>query len=331
MRLIFKNALSGLAILSLAVSANAATTKKSSKNKTAVKQSELKKEKEAEENTEITNKKLLAELGSKSKYSMSFSLNYSGGSIDKPFSKDRPNLGNAVVPPAVNLSAGISGRLRLSKSTSVTAGFGVAIVQPFHEAQADQGHDKYLDKWEVSDPNVGYSSSAKLGSLMVINGATLTYYTNQRSTAVKSLADLTLSNVLVLPVGKTGWQLGLANYIWGASFEGSRNDKGVDVRDSQADFGVATYPFAEYTINDTFNFRTVFQQFNYYHTRTMGNLSKLQRSSGAQSVGLGISVNRDVFLYPNFQFSTENLSTEWLRDRFVKESTVGMSATINAF
>ena len=166
---------------------------------------------------------------------------------------------------------------------------------------------------------------------MVINKANLTYYTNDRSLAVKSLADLTLTNILVAPIGKSGWQIGLANYIWGGSFEGSRNDEGIDVRASQADFGVAAYPFAEYTINDTFNFRTVFGQTAFCHTRAMGNLSKLVRNDGYQSIGLGVSLTRDVFLYPNFQFSTENLSTDWLQNRFVKESTVGMSATINAF
>src|SRR3954467_3672211 len=42
--------------------------------------------------TMITNSAMRADSGSKSKWSIASSLNYAGGSIEKPLAEDRPNI-----------------------------------------------------------------------------------------------------------------------------------------------------------------------------------------------------------------------------------------------
>ena len=155
---------------------------------------------------------------------------------------------------------------------------------------------------------------------------------------------MSFDNTLLKSIGKTGLQVGLVSAVWGSVFESDRGDrhykdlvtkkiateKGGNITSQQDDYYLAFYPFVEYVINDTFNLRTVFRQTTFYHVRSEKG-TDLVRQPGSQSIGLGISVTRDIFLYPNFQFSTENLSTEWVSKKFAKESTVGMSATINMF
>ncbi|MCB0392434.1 MAG: hypothetical protein KDD58_14180 [Bdellovibrionales bacterium] len=306
-----------------------------SDSETTMKMEDVKTKKTKDIDNEITNKKLRAELGSKSKYSMSSLISYYGGAINQPFSKDRPNLSNEPVAPAVRLTGRVSGRYRINPRSSVTAGIGVGIVQPFHEAQENIGHNNYMDKAEVDDPTLGYSYAQKVGDLQVIYSADYTYFTNDRDTAVNKVNDLWLGTTVLGSIGASKkLQVGLAGYVSGAYFDGtSAVVEGVrkDVQAKQADYGVWLYPFVEYVFNDTFNFRTVFRQMQFVHKRNFDDASDLYRYEGDQSVGLGISVSRDIFLYPNFQFSTENLSFKFLGEDFAKQSTVGLNATINMF
>ena len=49
----------------------------------------------------------------------------------------------------------------------------------------------------------------------------------------------------------------------------------------------------------------------------------MRRRPSTQDVGLGISVSRDVFLFPNFQFSYD--------DPRIENTNVGFVANINMF
>lgn len=321
-----------------AVHAEEAQSPTEATNKSSVSQAELQKQKKDEVNADIQNKKMLAELGSKSKNSMSLSLSYNGGSLSKPFGKDRPNFSGEDSKVKAALGGSISYRRRLDKKSSLSLGVGVSVLQPFHPADKSAGQDKYTDKIDVSDPGISYSVSGKAGSLMMVNEVGASVITAQDERNIGLTSQIYYSNTLLGNLGKSGWQLGLASQIYTSTFDTKtgRNDveiAGQDVTPYQTDLGVEFYPFLEYSFNDTYNFRTVFRQALFAHKRNLGNLSHMVRRSGSQSVGVGISVTRDVFLYPNFQFSTENLSFKYFTDKekFLRVSTVGISATINMF
>lgn len=317
------------------------TTAKSNEGQTSIKAEEAKKGtsvtgKEDIDN-EITNKKMRAELGSKSKVSMSMDWVYSGGPIAKPLGKDRPNITGDVVAAPVSLSGNINGRYRIDTRSSLAGGIGLNVVQPFHAAQKDQGDKTYLDKAEINDPSASYSYATKLaGGLQLVNSASVGVFTNDRDTAKDTQRVYMVSTdaTLLMPVGEKGdLQLGLVGVIGGSHFKSKYSDSSStqqSIANGQDDYLVQFYPFIEYVINDTYNLRTVFRQTSFYHLRSEP-IHDLVRNPGSQSIGLGISVTRDIFLYPNFQFSTENLSTKWFNKRFAKESTVGLTATINVF
>jgi hypothetical protein len=90
------------------------------------------------------------------------------------------------------------------------------------------------------------------------------------------------------------------------------------------DLSLSVVPFLEYSLNDTLSLRTVFAYFNYLHFKNeFGNPTEFVRSEPYQSVGLGISVTRDIYLYPNVQFVP--------RDVRADRTNVGLSANINLF
>jgi hypothetical protein len=328
-----------LSVLGMSVSFQAnADDKSKNKSETVLKIEDAgKKPAEEDIDKEITNRQLRAEQGSKSKISASAFLNYAGGAIKEPFSKDRPNLSNNPVPPAVRLSGRVNARYRIDAKSSITAGTGVALVQPFHAPDSLQNHDDYADKGEVDDPGIGYVYATKIGNVQVVNTADAYYYTNQRSTAVNTVGNITLGNTLMVPLDKAGnLQVGLTSYVWGSFYDGDigtdlRTGNSFDARAQQSDYGLYFYPVVEYVINERLNFRTVFRQLQFFHVRADEDSPwKLNRLAGDQSVGIGISVTRDIFLYPNFQFSTENLDRNFLSN-FTTASTIGVSARINMF
>src|SRR5690606_13721252 len=93
--------------------------------------------------------------------------------------------------------------------------------------------------------------------------------------------------------------------------------------DRRTAWTAAIYPYAEYSFNDTFSARTVFGYFNWKHLYGDDNRYRLLQTFVYQSVGVGVSVTRDIYLYPNIQFVPDNIRNDF--------TNVALSATINMF
>jgi hypothetical protein len=115
-------------------------------------------------------------------------------------------------------------------------------------------------------------------------------------------------------VGKTGFSYGAGIQALFYTF----NNDNQNLSDSVS----GLYPAAEYEINDTYNLRTVFG-FQVYEQLRRQDDSTFNKRKVYQSVGLGISVTRDVFLYPNIQFIPSDIRSD--------RTNVAISANINVF
>jgi hypothetical protein len=114
-------------------------------------------------------------------------------------------------------------------------------------------------------------------------------------------------------VGKTGLSLGGALEYTRYFFD--KTDKTLGANYLQI------YPVAEYVINDMFNLRTVLgYQWEQLRETKYTNYHKLDVF---QSIGLGTTITRDVFLYPNIQFLPSQMKSGL--------TNIGLSAYINAF
>jgi len=273
---------------------------------------------------EITNARMRAESGSKSKLSLSSSLSYTGGSLSRPFGKERPDLvGTPGTQTRTSGDVGLDARYRFSKNVSATLGTSFGLMTPFH-GDMDQNENQL----NVFDPSVGVSYTGKLGKLQASLPLSVSAGTSQESQGIDKTAS-----VAIQPTVLHGFQNGLTAglSLWVAHNFYS-NQPGQNRGTAQADYyggdkrtltNVGIYPFAEYEINDTFQLRTVFGYFNWRHLYGDDKTTRLLQTYVYQSVGVGMAVTRDIYLYPNVQFVPDNLRSDF--------TNVALSATINMF
>ncbi len=100
-----------------------------------------------------------------------------------------------------------------------------------------------------------------------------------------------------------------------------RQKPGMQKVDKRVAWGTTFSPTVEYQISDKVTFRALFAYFRWKHLYGDGENWRLLRIKEYNSVGFGVAVIRDVFLYPNVQFLP--------RDAKLANTNVGLSATIN--
>lgn len=304
-----------LAITALTLGLNAYGQEEAATSK--AKASEIKTKQNAVEgdiDNEITNAKMRAESGSKSKHSASMSLNYSGGTLDDAFGYNRPALSSAAATTTLtSLSGDINYRYRVSASDSFTAGVGLTWLTPGYELKQKE-RDAQISQQEASNPGVAYSSAYKVAGIQNISSLGLTKFTSKELVeGAKYNGSMYISQTALMDMGTSGWQLGLAAdasyYNYTETLEG------------QTEYELGFYPFAEYVFSDTLNFRTVYRG-NTYGSVRENNMAFTQLEP-TQSMGMGIAATRDIFLYPNVQWV-------W-RDTRQEKTNVAVSATMNFF
>ncbi len=320
-----------LSMLLLSVSAFAQDKKKEAAPaaKAEVKAAEEKKEGEDEADKVITNRRIRASEGSLSPWSVSTFFNYSGGSLADPSNPERPNIvGGGAVQTLQALSGTVGVRYRVTKLDSLTLNTGFFMTTPFHQS------DKRIEKaslkkrfndtkrrLNVSDPSLRYSRLANLAGIQTVFAAQSTLITNNQLNDIgfRSSHNVSMNMFKDLPNTKFSYGFLIQGTIY--DFDSGNLTQG-GVGDALTDKGAGIYPQFEYVINDTYNLRTIYGWQVYENLRGQeGNT--WQKRKVYQSVGLGISVTRDIFLYPNIQFIPSNLRSD--------VTNIAMSANINLF
>lgn len=258
--------------------------------------------------SEITNARIRATSGSRSKLSVSASLAYDGGSVEKPFGETRPNIsGDPEIEVDTAFGGSIGGRYRFNPNDSVTFGAGVSLLKPLHGAE----------DLSVDNPDVAYSRVYKWGIFQTVSSAGYTHGTSESYKSIELDSVMYLSHNMMAQIGNSRFTAGAS---FGLNFFNYGDDEVAN--DGRTAYSVGVYPQLEYSFNDTLSARTVFGYFNFRNTRSASTFD-LERRYEYQSVGVGISVTRDIYLYPNVQFIPDNLEVE--------NTNVAISATINLF
>lgn len=279
-------------------------------------------EKEGEEDVDevITNRKLRAETGAKSKYSFSTALSYNGGTIKNPGSDTRPNIAStAFVPLRPALAGTLGGKYKISALQSLSADVGLKIYRPFHS----DPKQNFRERTTVADPSLTYQVVYQAAGVQNVSSVSLGYTTDADYKDVGQLGSVGFSQTAIYDFGGSVWSVGLAAELGYTAY-----NKGVDQLDrngdavgpQQSDYQVALYPFAEVNISEKLNLRTVFRPWIFEHSR-MAAFGEIARAPYTQSVGVGISVTRDIYVYPNVQFAPLNMSAD--------RTNVGMSLNLN--
>lgn len=292
------------------------------------------KEKEEDADSVITNKKLRAETGSKSRFSLSTTMNYMGGSLEKPFDSKRPNIkGAAATPLYSSFSLGASIKWNITKLDSLSASLGASMIAPFENKLPEEAGGRY----QVFSPSLTYQHLNKFFGVQTVFTFGSTLYTESELRTQGYLFDLGPAVTLAYDFGGSPFTVGTwISYIH-RFFDKETSEVvkvGVDPEDNettlsylaglyQDDYSFGVYPFIEYQINDTFNLRTLWGLWVYDHPRIEDSFTTVKRNKVYQSVGLGISITRDIYLYPNVQFIPDNVRSD--------RTNLALSANINLF
>lgn len=278
---------------------------------------------------EITNAKLRAEMGSKSKWSLRSTVTYNGGTVQRAFHEKRPNITSGPNNDArANMTADLAVKYRTTDSTSLNAGVGVKMVTPFHRtiegltnSNMDSAPAKKKKQSSVSNPYLEFNHGGKLGAFQNFAQISGSYASEDYDQNVIGLTgSIGVSDQLIYELGNSS--LGVAATIYQNLYKDSAdtyiNPKGeVETRE---DMGFYAVPFYEYAFNDRYNFRTVFNWCNFSKAHGSDNF---EQQVIQQSMGLGISVTRDVFIYPNVQFIPQDIRAD--------RTNLAVSANINLF
>ncbi|QLY27211.1 hypothetical protein [Bdellovibrio sp. KM01] len=319
--------------LVVAVSAHA-EEKNQSANTSTVKVTDVQKKDEqtnGDLDNEITNAKMRADSGSKSIWSVSTSWAYNGGNLEKPFGAERPNYaGEAGTQPATNLVGSVGINYRLDKNSALNFSTGLSLYTPFQNNWEETSNQNGNRQFSIATPSLGYSRSFRAMGIQQAFSSSASYATDAYDVdTLKLLGSLSVGHTLLFEIPNSNWQPGVAfdvtynGYTEGADNVDTIQNRGTDVHGGgRTDWVLGFYPFVEYAFNDMFSFRTVFRPFIFSHFRSDDG-SEWLRSLYTQSVGIGIAVTRDIYLYPNMQFAPEYFTAD--------KTNVGMSATINVF
>ena len=248
---------------------------------------------------EVTNPLLRAQMGSMSKYSMSFSVGYSGGSLAEPLAATRPDIyGTPDVQNATRLDSGINVRYRWSKNDSVTFGTSVGVSTPFYghvNNTTRRGRPARENQYQIGDPTIGYNRTFAAFGMQNSLSASASYGSSVESQRTNNLGTFGLSYTF-LKSFSNGLTLGLTNGLSGFTYDGSPSRDGAPL------FRASFLPFVEYRINDKFSLRTISRYAWFQHTYGETDGLDWDRMLGSQSAGVQISLSPDIWIYPNMQW-----------------------------
>jgi hypothetical protein len=310
-------------VLSLAVTARAESETSSDVNADAVtmkiedvKAPNRKEPKGQDVDTIITNKKLRAETGSKSRYSISTSFGYSGGTLNQPFGETRPNItGAAGTTDFPSLGGSVSGKYAFTTQSAVLGGVGMRWVAPLAGTKTPEGY--HGSRVDADNPYIVYQYLYNwfgLQSSVSLQETFITATDLQRKGFVTSWG---LGQNSVYEIGDTGISVGFNTFVGLAYFNDNR------FRSEQSDYSFAWSPAIEYRLSDRLNVRLDSGLINYQHIRSEGSPWTFRRLDITQNLSLGYSVTRDIYVSPGVSFVLGNLRAD--------RTTWSVGANINLF
>jgi hypothetical protein len=274
---------------------------------------------------QITNSRLAADAGSMKKFSFRSLFGYSGGSLENPFARLRPNYRNLPDTPLDLATADGSFGLayRLDAESSLRFNVGASIRSPLHNSLEEYLNNRIVigskeqPIFNISTPSLEYNRTFRSGNLMISPSVSVSISTDHRDTHVlRSLGFLNVSSTFILEVEKSKWMPGISTSVTQYFYKDSavlNTENG-----KRPNTGVGLYPFVEYQFNELFAYRALFGFFNYSHYR--GD-SYITQDAHYISTGLSITPTRDIWIYPNFQVNPNNLK--------LKDTNTGVTFIVN--
>ena len=265
---------------------------------------------EAGADSEMQNKRMQTLEGSKSAWSGQFQLQYTGSSLNHPFSSEAPNPGHLVPPPLVTMAGTFSSRYRINDKTTAGIGTGITTQTPFQGPKNSTLADPYCD----------IARSFRLGILHSRFDAMYTQFTNHQYYNDYGYREgFTFVDESFV---ETSFHLtvGLALQMDANIFAKGQYDES-----QQTVWDIAADPYFEYALTDTINLRSVVGIINYKNKDLVGT-DRFSHPKVYQTFGLGVAATRSFYIYAfaqAFPYSQKHMAMD--------NTNFGFSTIINLF
>jgi hypothetical protein len=268
--------------------------------------------------TIITNNKMRAETGSKSKYSISTSLGYAGGSLNKPFDSHRPNITNGTGSTAVPVLGGsISGKYSLDTQNSVSVGIGARMIAPLEGSSKPK--DYAGNKYDADNPSINLQHLYRWSGIQSSLNLTETFFTANNLTRQGYVTSWGLGQNNMYDIGQTGLSVGANTYVGLAVY----NKHDAINRQGQSDYSWGFSPAVEYRLTDRLSLHTDSNLFIYEHLRSQTRAWTFRRQDVSQNFSFGYAVQRDIYISPGVSFIISDLRSD--------RTTWSLNANVNLF
>jgi hypothetical protein len=272
-------------------------------------------------------------LGSKSRRSFKSSLAYSGGSVEKPFDAVRPNYrASATIESMTTLAGDMGLNFRITDKDNLGVGTGLTIVDPFHgdisKPVVDPRNENAdsIARYQFSTPFINWTRGYRVWDIQMVSSITYGHATDSDSLKLtKTFGTTTFSQTIQKNLGTSGWNTGASISVSKYFYSGDVDDPAMLKRMAagaykRSDVGAGIFPFLQYQFNDTYSFRTIFGYFQFMKYEVDEEPIQMEPY---QSVGVGISITRDIYIYPNVQFTPKDMRAD--------RTNVALSTNINLF
>jgi hypothetical protein len=265
----------------------------------------------------ITNNKMRADTGSKSKYSISSSFGYDGGSLHAPLSIRRPNITNGTGANYYSaLNGNIAGKYGITTQTAVLGGIGMRMSTPF---QSGTPSGYIGNKFDVTNPYATIQHLYRYAGLQANLFLTETFFTNSDLVRQGYLSSWGFGQNNVYDIGHTGLSVGVNTYLGYAVY--SKRDSRYT--NDQSDYSWGFSPMLEYKLTDRMSLHTDNNLFIFEHLRSSPNGWTFQRQAVAQNFSVGYAIIRDFYLSPGVSFVWNDIRSD--------RTTWTLAASINWF
>lgn len=274
----------------------------------------------------LTNNNLRALSGSTARLSIASQFNYNGGTINSAFSENRPNIslasGNTLKS---DLDGSISVKYNLTAKDALLTGVGVRWIAPLSK----NGPSNYNGTtYDVMNPYLVYQHIYKWLGVQSVIQVTGTQWTQADQTALGYDKQLNIDQENIYELGTSGVSVGASLAFQyqtfnksGSYLTPSNQNYLPDIAAAQSVWLVTVAPELEYQLTSKVNLRTLINPWTFEHYRSQNDRFAVVRDAAYQSIGVGFSVTRNVFLYPNVQFTPQHVSADL--------TNAGISATVN--
>ncbi len=271
--------------------------------------------KKFEDDKDITDARMKADSGSLSKYSLKFSLSYSGPPVGRLSDEKQPNPDGSVCACDTAVGGSIGTRYRFDSKSALSLGTGVNMLTPFNSETR---------RYETKNPFIGYDRNGRIGDLQMRNGVSATYVTNQTYRDIGEYAGVGYDTSLMYNIGTSRVGVGVD-----ASFNYYFFDRGpVENPKTKKDraeltvgrYSLGFYPQVKYAFSDKFSAYSSLA-INFNNPRGTEDNLVLWNRTLSQRLGFGYAFTRDVYFAPYFNFYPKTFSAD--------STTVNFSTTFS--